>query len=225
MPEEEEKAKKMQPIGRNSGINRKSAYRRRLMERPIRIHPYDRKPVSSLRSTPAIIPLKATIPQADPRTDPKVSFLDLIEIEAEIKEDVKTTKKTCKEELQSKIEVRKIEQFEETEDNPETPQIQKQPRSRPENLQVQATENILNNPDMNTVKECPLKMPNTETDQDPETSTEIYPEMYPETRSTAYAASPTSTSSQEEITEIQIQPTQQQSNPSNFEEILIEMFN
>ena len=93
------------------------------------------------------------------------------------------TKETCKEELQSKTEVRKIQQFEETEDNPKTPQIQKQPRSRPENLQMQTTDNILNNPDMNTAKEYPLKMPNTETDH-PETSTEIYPEIYPETRST-----------------------------------------
>ena len=92
------------------------------------------------------------------------------------------TKETCKEELQSKTEVRKIEQFEETEDNPKTPQIQKQPRSRPENLQAQTTENILNNPDINTVKEHPLKMSNTETDH-AETSTEIYPEIYPETRS------------------------------------------
>ena len=88
MPEEEEKAKEIKPIGRNSGINRKSTYRRRLMERPIRAHPHSRKLVSSLRSTPAIIPLKATMPQADPRTDPKVSFLDLIEIEEEIYEDV-----------------------------------------------------------------------------------------------------------------------------------------
>ena len=85
---------------------------------------------------------------------------------------------------------------------------------------MQATETIQNNPDMNTAKEYPLKMPNTETDQDPETSTEIYPEIYPETRSTTYAASPTSTSSQEEITEIQIQPIQKQSNLSNFEETL-----
>ena len=78
---------------------------------------------------------------------------------------------------------------------------------------------------MNTVKECNLEVPNTETDQDPETSTKIYPEIYPETRSTAYAALPVSTRSQEEITEIQIQPTQKQSNLSNFVETLIEMFN
>ena len=197
MPEEEEKTKEIEAIGRNSGINRKSAYRRRLMERPIRAHPYARKPESSLRSTPAIIPLEATMPQADPRTDPKVSFLDLIEIEEEINEDVKTTKETCKEELQSKIEVRKIQEFEETEDNPETSQIQKQPRSRPDTPQVQAAqaaETTPINPDMNTAKENLFKMPNTETYQDPERATEIYPEIYPETRSTAYATSPKTTS-------------------------------
>ena len=101
------KSKEIQPIGRNSGLKRKSAYRRKLMERSIRAHPYVRKPISSLRSTPAIIPLEATMPQADPRTDPKVSFLDLIEVEEEINGDGKTTKETCNEEAQSKVEVRK----------------------------------------------------------------------------------------------------------------------
>ena len=59
----------------------------------------------------------------------------------------------------------------------------------------------------------------------PETLPEIYPEIYPETRSTAYATPPASTSSQEEVTEIQIQPTQIHSKLSIFEETLIEMFN
>ena len=68
-------------------------------------------------------------------------------------------------------------------------------------------------------------MPNTETYQDPETATEIYPEIYPETRSTAYATSPKTTSSQEEMTEIQIQSNQKQPKLSSFEESLIEMFN
>ena len=36
-----------------------------------------------------IFPIKYTMPQADPRTDPKVSFLDLIEIETEIEDAVK----------------------------------------------------------------------------------------------------------------------------------------
>ena len=40
-----------------------------------------RKPRSSLRSTPAIIPLEPVIPLADPRTDPKVGFLDLVDLE------------------------------------------------------------------------------------------------------------------------------------------------
>ena len=63
LSEEEEKSKEVQPIGRNSENKGKSAYRRRLMERPIRIHPYVRKPVSSLRSAPATIPLEATMLQ------------------------------------------------------------------------------------------------------------------------------------------------------------------
>ena len=71
---------------------------------------------------------------------------------------------------------------------------------------------------MNTAK----KMRNTE---DPETATEIHPEIYPETRSTAYATLSTTTSSQEEIPEIQIQPIQKQQKLSSFEETLIEMFN
>ena len=75
---------------------------------------------------------------------------------------------------------------------------------------------------MNTVKENLLKMPNTETYQDPEASTEIYPEIYPETRSTTYAASPTTTSFQEEMTQMQIQPNQKEPKLSSFEETLIE---
>ena len=95
------------------------------------------------------------MPQADPRTDPKVSFLDLIEIEEEINTEAKTTTETYNEDLQSKIEVRKIQEFEEIEDNPETSQIQKQPRSRPDTPQVQAVqaaETTPINPDMNTAK-------------------------------------------------------------------------
>ena len=225
IPEKEEDLAETKPIGRNSGINRKSAYRRRLMERQVGMHPYVRKPISSLRSTPAIIPLEATMPQADPRTDPKVSFLDLIEIEEEIKEDMKTTKETLKEELQLKTEVRKIQEFEETEDNPETSQIQIQPRSRPETLHAQDSDITLNNPEMNTTKEGLSKKFNAETVPDPETSTEIYQEIYHETRSTAYAALPTPTGSQEELTKKLIHPTQEQLELSKFEESLIEMFN
>ena len=104
-----------------------------------------------------------------------------------------------------------------TEYNPETPQIHKHPRSRSRSS-AQATETTLTNPDMNTAK----KMPNTE---DPETATEIYPEIYPETRSTAYAALPTTTSSQRVIKETQMQSIQKQQKLSSFEETLVEMFN
>ena len=37
------------------------------------------------------------MPQADPRTDPKVSFLDLIEIKAEIEDTSRSTRDTLKE--------------------------------------------------------------------------------------------------------------------------------
>ena len=42
------------------------------------------KPLYSLRSIPAIIPLEPTCPQADPRNDPKVTFMDLVEDEKEV---------------------------------------------------------------------------------------------------------------------------------------------
>ena len=132
IPKIEEKPEEIQPIRRNTGNKGKTAYRRRLMERPIRIHPYVRKPISTLRSSPAIIPLHA-MPQADPRTDPKVSFLDLIEIEAEIEDTSRPTKDTLQEaktEEESKIEVEEDSRTTEHEDNPETPQIQKQNTSR-----------------------------------------------------------------------------------------------
>ena len=174
IPKIEEKSKEMQHIGRNTENNGKSAYRRRLMERPIRTHPYVRKPVSTLRSSPAIIPLEATMPQADPRTDSKVSFLDLIDIESEIDETVKTIGDTLKEDkidVQSKIEVGKILQSEESEDNTETSEIQKQNTSRSGILPAQLNTTPCNDPDMNTTKECILKVPDTETRQNPETET------------------------------------------------------
>ena len=107
IPENEEKSAETKPIGRNTGNKEKTAYRRRLMERPIRIHPYVRKPISNLRSSPAIIPLEATIPQADQRTYPKVSFLDLIEIEAEIEITTRSTSEDTKTEEESKIDLKK----------------------------------------------------------------------------------------------------------------------
>ena len=69
------------------------------------------------------------------------------------------------------------------------------------------------------------KVSDTETRPNPETSSEIYPGIYPTTRSTTCAAQLASTSSQEEISEIQINSTQKQSKLSIFEETIIEMFN
>ena len=198
------------------------------MERPIRLHPYEKKPISTLRSTPAIIPLKATMPQADPRRDPKVSFLDLIDIEAEIEDTFKITENTLKEDktdVEVKIQVEEDSQKKENEDNPQTPQIQIQNTSRSRILQVQSTTPQRNYPDMNVTKNDNFKAPDTETRLNPETSSEIYPEIYPTTRSTACATLPATTSFQEKITEIQIHSTQKQSKLSIFEETIIEMFN
>ena len=133
--------------------------------------------------------------------------------------------KENKPDVESKIEVERIPSRKESGDNRETSKIQKQNTSRSEILPAQSRTTLSNDPDTDTMKECSLKVPNTETRQNPETPTEIYPEIYPETRSTAYTAPPASTSSQEEIAEIWIQPTQKHSKLSIFEETIIEMFN
>ena len=187
-----------------------------------------RKPISNLRSTPAIIPLEATMPQADPRTDPKVSFLDLIEIEEEIEHTSRSTKDSLNgaktgEEL--KAEVEEDSQTTEYEDNLETPQIQKQNTSRSEMMQAKPATLQSNDSDMNAMEIDISKVPDTETRPNPETSSEIYQEIYPITRSTACATPLASTSSQEDIPEIQIQSTQKQSKLSIFEETIVEMFN
>ena len=195
------------------------------MERPIRIHPYVRKPISNLRSSPAIIPLEATILQADPRTDPKVSFLDLIDIEAEIGITTRSTSEDSKSGEESKIDVKKDCPITECEDNPETPQIQKLNISRSEILPAQPTTPQRTDPDINTTIEDLFKVPETETRPNLEATTEIYPEIYPTTRSTTCAAPLASTSPQEEISEIQIQSTQKYSKLSIFEETIVEMFN
>ena len=165
------------------------------------------------------------MPQADPRTDPKVSFLDLIEIEAEIEITTRSTSEDTKTEEESKIDLKKDCPTTKLEDNPETPQIQKQNTSRSETLQAQLTTPQRTDLDINAMIEDLFKVPETETRPNPETTSEIYPEIYPTTRSTAYAASPASTSSQEEIPKIQIQSTQKHSKLSIFEETIIEMFN
>ena len=117
IPEIEEKPEEIKPIRRNTENKGKTAYRRRLMERPIRIHPYVRKPISTLRSSPAIIPLEATMPQADPRTDPKVSFLDLIEIEAEIEDTSRLTGDTLKEDKTDEELTIQVEEDSQTKEN------------------------------------------------------------------------------------------------------------
>ena len=81
IPEKEEET----PHSGRSTLKQAKTYRKQLMERSVRFQPYKKKPLCSLRSTPAIIPLEPTCPQADPRTDPKVTFMDLVEDENEAK--------------------------------------------------------------------------------------------------------------------------------------------
>ena len=164
----------------------------------------------------------------DPRTDPKVSFLDLIEIEEEIEDASRSTKDSlngAKIGEESKTEEEEDSQTTEYEDNPETPQIQKQNTSRSEMLQAKPTTPHSNDPDMTTMEKDISKVPDTETRPNPETSSEIYPEIYPTTRSTTCATPLASTSFQEDIPEIQIQSTQKQSKLRIFEETIVEMFN
>ena len=132
---------------------------------------------------------------------------------------------TAKTEEESKIEVEEHSQTTEHEDNPKTPQIQKQNTSRSVILQAKSTTPQSNDPDMNIMEKDIFKVPDTETIPNPETTSEIYPGIYPTTRPTAHAAPPASTSSPEETTEIQIQPTQKHSKLSIFEETIVEMLN
>ena len=154
-----------------------------------------------------------------------MSFLDLIEIEEEIEITTRSTSEDTNTEEESKIDLKKDCPTTECEDNPETPQIQKQNTSRSETLQAQLITPQRTDLDINTMIEDLFKVPETETRPNPETSSEIYPEIYPTTRSTACATSLASTSPQEEIPKIQIQSTQKHSKLSIFEETIIEMFN
>ena len=92
-------------------------------------------------------------------------------------------------------------------------------------MQAQLTTPQRTDLDINATIEDLFKVSETETIPNLETSSEIYPEIYPTTRSTACATSPASYSSQEEIPKIQIQSTQKHSKLSIFEETIIEMFN
>ena len=60
-PEEEEKLRESPHNGRST-LKQAKSYRKSLMERPVRFHPYKKKPLCSLRSTPTIIPLEPTCP-------------------------------------------------------------------------------------------------------------------------------------------------------------------
>ena len=68
-------------------------YRARLFERKITHHPYKRKDRRYLRSDLAMIPLEATMPQADPRRDTIISFIDVSDL---LDEEKTTTVPTTK---------------------------------------------------------------------------------------------------------------------------------
>ena len=68
IPEKEEKSIESAHSSRST-LKQAKSYRKQLMERSVRFQPYKKKPLCSLRSTPAIIPLEPTCPQADPRTE------------------------------------------------------------------------------------------------------------------------------------------------------------
>ena len=52
----------------------------RLFERKIKQHPYRGKSKKYLRTELAIIPLEATMSQADPRTEPIISFIGVSDL-------------------------------------------------------------------------------------------------------------------------------------------------
>ena len=191
-------------------------YRSRLFEKTINPHTHMRK--SSFRSTLAIIPLEPVMSLADPRADPKVSFLDLIDLEEieEIEENLK-----IKEILQqSKEEENPSQQTSydaETAKKTETSEIQKPGTSRPSHLQVQDARTSTSIPDTETMKQSKKKLSNAETLQDTETPTEIYPENRSTTPLDNRCLG-------EDSQEIQIQLMQKQTKLSTFEEIIIAMF-
>ena len=138
IPQNTEDTVEKNPIKRCNKKEVRSTYRSRLFERTVKHHPYARKPRSSLRSTPAIIPLEPVMLLADPRTDPKVSFLDLVDLEEikEIEENLQITEllQQLKEEL---ISSNRMTTDAENEDKIETSVIQKLDTSRPQELQAE----------------------------------------------------------------------------------------
>ena len=135
IPEKTDIAAEKKPIKRCEKKPVRSTYRSRLFEKTINPHTHMRK--SSFRSTLAIIPLEPVMSLADPRADPKVSFLDLIDLEEieEIEENLK-----IKEILQQSKEEENLSQQTsydaETAKKTETSEIQKPGTSRPSHLQA-----------------------------------------------------------------------------------------
>ena len=139
-----------------------------------------------MRSTPAIIPLEPVMPLADPRTYPKVDFLDLVDPEEiqKIEESLQITEllqQSKEESYSSRQIVTDADMKENTEDN----EIKKSCTSRPADPQVQDTGMSTRDPDTEIMTQSKKELKNAETRQDTEISIEIYPEIYPETRFTA----------------------------------------
>ena len=148
IPQNTEDTSRKKPIEKYEKKEVRSTYRSKLFERTVNHHPYVRKPRCSLRSTQTVIPLKPVMPLADPRTDPKVSFLDLVDLEEiqEIKENLKITEllQQLKEEVNSS---KQTTLDAETEEKTEISGIQKPRTSRPSDLQAQDTNISTKDPD------------------------------------------------------------------------------
>ena len=181
-----------------STLKQAKSYRKQLMERSIRFQPYKKKPLSSLRCTPAIIPLEATCPQADPRTDPKVSFMDLVEEDIEPPQSIGVNKTTEEQKLEQKTDEvspternidKDLQSVESTKIYPQKAQpaqaVTNPAEIYPEEASTTKTEIYPEiYPEMQPIKEKELEITTKETTKPNKASTvnsiEIYPEIYPE---------------------------------------------
>ena len=223
-----------------STLKQAKSYRKQLMERSIRFQPYKKKPLCSLRCTPAIIPLEPTCPQADPRTDPKVTFMDLVEDDSEPPQSIGLNKNTEEQKIEQKTDgislaVRNIDKdlqsVKSTKIYPQKLQLAQAATNTeiyPEIYPEEATTTKIKiypeiYPEMqhpNKEKELEITTKDTTklNEASTESSTEIYPEIYPEnslgaTRDSLQSRREESTPKSQNFNEL-----------TKFEKEIIEMF-
>ena len=242
IPEKEEKLIESAHSGRST-LKQAKIYRKQLMERNVRFQPYKKKPLCSLRSTPAIIPLEPTCPQADPRTDPKVTFMDLVEDEEthtepsqlievsntteeskldEILEFLLSTEEDADKEVQSvkstKIypqKEREAQSAKSTEIYPEIyPEVATTTTTREESIKEMVYPVIYPEKQHSSKRKEPTNLQEASIER----RTEIYPEIYPENSSGATRGSLQSK------TEESTPKLQNIEKLSKFEKEIIEMF-